>query len=112
MRIWRDGDLFRGSHIPGPSHNFLAMRVAQNHGQSAVVKVLPPIGECVHEEGLTVEAVLPWLLEGVNRANEQLGTQYAIGYAEVVENDSPRPEVYVELARRIVAMAHDAEPRP
>ena len=36
----------------------------------------------------------------------ELGTNYGVLEAEVVANDSRRPEVYAELARRIILAAH------
>ncbi len=44
---------------------------------------------------------------GVERANDELGTSYGIVEAEVIANDSRRPEVYAELARRIIIAAHE-----
>jgi len=99
--------MFRGSHISGPTHNYLGMRLLhEGETSSFELKVLPPIGDCSHHEGLTSEEVRPWIVEGLTHANEELGTSYRIAYAEVVENDSRRPEVYVELARGIVKAAH------
>ena len=108
MRVTKEGDFYRGSHISGPTHNFLRMRVASGTGRDSFeVTVLPPIGECRHHNGLSGPEVRDWVQEGVERANEELGTWYRVGYAEIVENDSRRPEVYVELARRIVLVAHE-----
>lgn len=107
MRISQDGDLYRGHHITGPTHNYLGLRV-QPSGSIAEVTVLPPVGECAHHEGLTGDEVRDWISEGVARANGELGTHYGVAYAEIVVNDSRRPEVYSELARRIVREAHNA----
>ena len=105
MRVSFEGDLYRGSHISGPTHNYLGLRLKPNRGV-AEVTVLPPAGECRHHDGLAADEVRQWISEGVARANDELGTDYGVSYAEVVENDSRRPEVYSELARRIVKEAH------
>lgn len=107
MRVSRDGDLYRGSHITGPTHNYLGLRLQQSGGV-AVVTVLPPVGECHHHGGLEAEEVREWIFEGIARANDELGSDYGVAYAEIVENDSRRPEVYSELARRIIKEAHSA----
>ena len=106
MRISREGDLFRGSHISGPTHNYLGLRLRQGGGAAFEVNVLPSDGGCRHHAGLVVGELRGWICDGVARANDELGTDYVIAYAEVVENDSRRPDVYTELARRIVKAAH------
>jgi hypothetical protein len=108
MKVSHDGDLYRGSHITGPTHNYLGLRLQPNGGV-AEVTVLPPVGECRHDDGLAANEVREWISEGVARANDELGTGYGVSYAEVVENDSRRPDVYSELARCIIKVAHSAE---
>lgn len=105
MRVTKDGEFYRGSHIPGPTHNFLRMRVRLTPTEAPVVRVLPAIGYS-HEPALDADEVLDWIKVGVERANSELGTSYGISEAETVANDSRRPEVYAELARRIVIAAH------
>ncbi len=105
MRVSHDSDLYRGSHISGPTHNYLGLRIQANC-TVAQVTVLPPVGGCHHHDGLNAGEVREWILEGIDRANCELGTNYGVSYAEIVENDSRRPEVYAELARRIVREAH------
>ena len=107
MRVSKEGDLFRGSHITGPTHNYLGMRVKAEGIQSFDVRVLPPVGECSHGDAISEEEARAWISAGVNRANQELGAAYGVDYAEVVANDNRRPEVYEELARRIVHAAHD-----
>ena len=106
MRVTRDGEFYRGSHIPGPTHNFLRMRVQPAPNENPELRVLPAIGGCSHGVALEAEEALDWIGVGVRRANDELGTTYGILEAEVVANDSRRPEVYAELARRIVLAAH------
>src|SRR4051794_33554302 len=108
MRVSKEGDLFRGSHITGPTHNYLGMRVRPDGDhQSFDVRVLPPVGECSHGEAISATEAHQWISAGVTKANGELQTSYQVDYAEVVENDNRRPEVYEELARRIVHAAHE-----
>lgn len=105
MRVTKDGEFYRGSHIPGPTHNLLRMRVRLTPTEPPVVRILPAVGY-VHGPALDADEILAWISVGVERANSELGTSYGISEAETVANDSPRPEVYAELARRIVVAAH------
>jgi hypothetical protein len=106
MRVTKDGDFFRGSHITGPTHNLLRMRVQTSPNESFDVRVLPPVGECSHGPSIGAEESRDWISVGVRRVNDELGTSYGVLEAEVVANDSRRPEVYAELARRIILAAH------
>ena len=83
------------------------MRVLKTPSESFIVTVLPAIGCCSHGAPLQAEETREWIAAGVERANEQLGTSYGVERVEVVANDSRRPEVYAELARRIVLAAHE-----
>lgn len=109
MRVTVEDDFFRGSHITGPTHNYLGLRIASDTGSGEFeVRALDPRPS----EGrkLRSEEVRHWLVEGVRKANDELNANYAVAEAEFVVSDSYRPEVYVELARRIVLAAH-ARPR-
>ena len=106
MRVTKDGEFFRGIHIPGPTHNFLRMRVQSAHHGSFDVRVLPPVAGCSHGDVIEAEETRGWISAGVERANNELGTSYGIVEAEVIANDSARPEIYAELARLIILAAH------
>ena len=106
MRVTKDGEFYRGSHISGPTHNLLRMRVQSEPNSSFNVRVLPPVGGCSHGAPIDADESRDWIIAGVERANDELGTSYGVAEAEVVANDSRRPEVYVELARRIILNAH------
>jgi hypothetical protein len=106
MRVTKDGDWYRGSHIPGPTHNLLRMRVQSSTSNVFDVAVLPPVGGCSHGLPLDGDEVRDWISVGVKRGNDELGTHYGVAAAEIVANDSRRPEVYAELARRIILAAH------
>lgn len=109
MRVTKDGEFYRGSHISGPTHNFLRMRLQTSPNASPSMRILPAVGGCSHGPELAAGEVLDWISVGVERANEELGTSYGISEAEAVANDNRRPEVYAELARRIVLDARRSE---
>jgi hypothetical protein len=105
MRVTeRDGG-YAASHISGPTHNMLFLRLGNGPAKPFEVTVLPAIGECSHHEGLTAEEMIPAICAGVGRANGELGTDFRVEHAEIVENDSRRPDVYEMLARQIARQA-------
>ena len=112
MHISHDGNMFRGTHTTGPTHNYLGMKVGLGgRSEKFEVVVLPPVGTCQPHHGLKSDETRGWILDGVSRANRELKAEYEVKYAEIVENDSRRPEVYAELARRIILEADDMEKR-
>lgn len=109
MRITVEDGLYKGSHIPGPSHNYLGVRFGRTVGQSFTIEVLPPIGGNPRA-ALTADEVRPWIEEGFRIAEGEIGRAFEIERAEIIENDSRRPEVYRELARLIVLRHHEEQP--
>lgn len=108
MRVSFDGELFRASHISGPTHNYLGLRLIEGDAlPDFPVKVLPSIGDCCPENHLSTFDVGAWIAKGIEVGNKQANVCFCVTYAEVVENDHPVPQVYAELARRIVLAAHE-----
>ena len=106
MKIEKQGDLYRASHVPGPSHNCLWLRLGMAPADSFPIEVRAPIGE-YSPDPLTADDVRSWIKQGIALANQQLGTNYAAIYAAIVENDSRRFDVYASMARAIVCAAHE-----
>ena len=100
----REG-IFSGQHVTGPTHNLLRLKLGRGQREALSVTILPPIGNCRQHEGLTSDEVLPFILAGVSRANTDLGTDFVVLHAEIVENDSRQPAVYEYIARKIVEAA-------
>jgi hypothetical protein len=109
MRISFDGEMFRASHITGPTHNYLGMVVlagAPTDDWSLV--------EHTHkneQRRLESSEVRTWINEGVRKANDALGTDYGIVRAEFVISDSRYPAIYRAMAEKIVLTAHSS-PQP
>lgn len=105
MGVSFDGTLFRGTHVPGPSHNYLGLAVSRTALSNDF-----PIKECLAtppaERCVTSDEVRVWIVEGLRRANEELGTSYGLDHAEFVISDTNRPDVYVALAHTIIRSAH------
>ncbi len=102
MRVTIENGMYKGSHITGPTHNYLGVKFGKQIDHSFTIDVLPPIGGCTHGLGLTGDEVRPWVEEGLRAAENEIGRKFPIERAEVIENDNRRPEVYRELARQIV----------
>ena len=110
MGVRKHGHKYVGTHITGPTHNFLALRLVRGDPRrSFPVIVLPSQGGCCHHEGLTADEMVPMIREGLDHANEALGTTFAIESAEIVENDSRYPAAYRILTAKIVQQAADDE---
>lgn len=107
MRISNEGDRYLGSHIPGPSHSSLALRLTQ----SAAPHVPEITAHDRHPSSgikLRAEEVAEWVSHGIAQANRELGTRYVDTHIEFDVTDSYRPELMVELSRRIVLAKHTA----
>jgi hypothetical protein len=106
VHIVKNGALFTASHISGPTHNRLSLKLKSGLSSDPfIVTVLPPVGGCCHGNALTAEEMIPSIRAGVERANAELGRSFGVEHAEIVANDSRRPTVYEVLAHRIVTMA-------
>jgi hypothetical protein len=104
----RDG-FFAAQHITGPTHNLLRLKLRRGPRREFAVTVLPPVGECRHHEGLTAAEVIPAIQAGVESANAELRTDFAVEAAEIVENDSRQAGIYEYLTRRIIEKAAEKE---
>lgn len=107
MRVSVKDGIYKGSHIPGPSHNYLGVTFSPGSGPLFIIEVLPPAVGCDHHNGLTADEVRPWIEEGFHNAGNEINRVLEIGRVEIIEDDSRRPEVYRELARRIALKYHE-----
>jgi hypothetical protein len=106
MRVQHRDGIYIGTHVP-PTHNLLKMTLRSESGSDPfTIEALPSQGAA----RVAANDVREWVLEGVQQANDSLGTHYVPVLVQFVEDDNRRPDVYVELARRIVLHAHE-EPR-
>lgn len=100
MRVSRDKDLFVMTHIPGPSHNYLALRFG-DWDHPVVVAVDPDRPEIVDPNRVLAE-----VLQGLSMANSALGKSYRIGEIRFCKDDTPRAGIYTEMARLLVLAMH------
>lgn len=100
----RDG-LYSAQHVTGPTHNILQLKLGRGPARDFGVVVLPPVGTHRDHAGLTSEDVVVPIRDGVARANSELGTDFAVLEARIVEDDSPQPAVYEYIARKIIEEA-------
>lgn len=113
MRVWREGDVFVGTHIPGPSHNMLKLRLERGRDRADFTVTAHEGQPVVARKGrlspmpLVPDEVKTWIQEGIDRANHQLGTDYGVVHAEFVLDDSRRPDVYAAFAEGMVILAHE-----
>lgn len=104
MRFRFDGEMFKGTHITGPTHNYLGLVVSTSPLDDwPLVEINSHSNE---SRRLEMPEVRGWIIEGVRRANEALGANHGIARAEFVISDSHYPEIYKALAEKIVRIAH------
>jgi hypothetical protein len=102
MHISKDGSFYRISRITGPTHNLLMISFAET-AETCIpsIEALPPVGDCRHAS-LNRDKILTEVLEGVEQANRQLGTQYRVAKVRYVENDTGPEATYKHLAQKVV----------
>jgi hypothetical protein len=109
VHFHRDGDVTVAVQISGPTHNVLGLRLTEGAVWEPVIEAhevtpgLPP--------RLSGSDVRRQVDEGVAEANDELGTGYRAALIRFVQDDSPSPNLYREMARRIVHEAHAASGR-
>jgi len=109
VRVTVDGNVVRGSHISGPTHNALVLTIDRGAPSDQFeVSVVPREPLCCGPP-LTAELVRPWIVEGVRMACDELKARYTVTMAEIVENDTPRQHVYVAMARHMILARHRSE---
>lgn len=95
-------DFYTISRITGPKHNWLAVVLdEQEPFTEPIVKRLSPVGECRHGE-LNEQKIVAHVIGGVQKANQQFGTQYQVRCLHYIENDCPPESVYEFLIRKII----------
>jgi hypothetical protein len=109
MRITFDGEIFRVTHITGPTHNYLAMVVVDDGSDDDWQLVERKRAN--EPRRLTEREVRVWIGEGVRRANETLGAHYRVVRAEFFADDSHYAAIYRAMAEKIVLTAHTS-PEP
>lgn len=105
MHVSENNGTFTAQHVTGPTHNMLRLKIGRGIPQEFAVTVLPPIGECHHTGGLSVEEGAAEIKAGLAGANDALGTDYTIEAAAIVENDTRQRGIYEYLTRKIVEKA-------
>jgi hypothetical protein len=102
MQFIRIGDYFAASHITGPKHNLLQLRLSNAVGGVApILEMLPAVGNCSHAP-LNNEVVVAQVIEGVEEANRRLGTTFAVTHIRRVANDTGPEVLLAYMAGRIV----------
>jgi hypothetical protein len=91
----------RTVRITGPRHNLLQLRMEEGGERTPVIECLPPIGSCIHAP-LDPEKLAASVVDAINSANHEFGTNYVVTHIRYVANDTPPEAVYGFLAREIV----------
>jgi hypothetical protein len=101
MNYFRVGEYLSASHITGPRHNLLQMRLSRGVQQLPACERLPARGDCKHES-LDEAGLISSVLEGVDQANLRSGTDYCVTHIRYVEHDTGPLVVFSMLASKII----------
>ncbi|WP_155006372.1 hypothetical protein [Sphingomonas hengshuiensis] len=105
MHISENNGTFTAQHVTGPTNNMLRLKIGRGESQSFDVSVLPPIGACRHDDGLTVQEIALAIEAGLADANAALNADYIVKAAAIVENDTRQHGIYEYLTRKIIETA-------
>lgn len=106
MHFSQRDTFYQISRITGPTHNFLALDLAEHNEYSKpAIEQLPPHGECRHAP-LDEQRLLDAVIEGVEQANRRFGTHFIVRAVRYVANDTGPETVYGYLALSIVERLH------
>lgn len=102
MQFVRIGDYYGASHITGPKHNLLQLRLSTGVGvQVPVLETLPTNTNCSHPL-LNDEVVVEKVVEGVAEANLRLGTSFRVTHIRRVANDTGPEVLLAYMAGKII----------
>lgn len=104
MNVIRQGEFFVATHIPGPTHNYLALRFGESRDTRE-----PTVVELSSERGGPVDAarVVPEVIAALAEANAVLGTVYKVDEIRFCRDDSPRNGIYRSMTLCIVEAFHE-----
>lgn len=99
MQFIKDNDLYKVARITGPTHNFLAIRLAEENC-STEIKALPIKQGDV--ERIDSQSVLVQVLRGLDAINLELGAEYQVSEVQFIPSDSDSSSVYELLIRELI----------
>ena len=100
QQVYRKNERLCCSHISGPSHNWLGLRLVANPVVDIVVTRLQ---RTPHSAALKEDMIELAVKRGVDAGNTESSSQWHLAEIAYVSDDSPRYNVYEMLARRIVS---------
>jgi hypothetical protein len=102
MVFSRVGNTFIVARTTGPTHNLLGLEFHGHSGLSGVVVHKLQSPGTPESGGLPEDQVRDAALAGVEDANKEMGTSYAVKRVEYIPADSPPVDIYRYLAKCIV----------
>lgn len=102
MLFGKSKNFYTVTHISGPTHNFLAVKLTFSPlTAEPSFQVLPSNGNC-HCGPLNQQDALECLLRGLKEVNQQANTQYQIAEAHFVASDSDNPPIYSYMIKQLI----------
>lgn len=107
MSIKVEGNKFKKAHVTGPRHNFLSLALSQD--RLSFNFSLTDLNVESKNINLSEEKVRKQIIDGLDRINNKLGTNYRVTSAEFLSNDTNSDEIYAKLAFDIINEVHERD---
>lgn len=105
MSMMVDGNKFKKAHVTGPRHNFLSLTLARD--KLSFNFVLKDLNVDSKNINLLDEQIRKQILNGLDRINSKLSTNYRVTSAEFLSNDTNSDDIYTKLTFDIINEVHD-----
>ena len=104
MQYIYDGQFYKAVKITGPKHNLLGI----SFGKCDCPEIL---ALCKENDEIIIDEsdVLSQVKNGIEKINEELGTEYSVSQIQFVPSDTPSKVIYDELTQEIVKRLHKGD---
>jgi hypothetical protein len=102
MRVFRDGEILKGTKISGPYHNYLGLLFAAGGiPQEVKLEAVRLHSDEGRPEAVNAEELRAVVCAAVEEVNRERGAALCLQKIQYVPTDSPRFETYALLAKAI-----------
>jgi hypothetical protein len=101
MQYHTDGIIFKVANISGPTHNFLGLEFCEcDDGELIIESITLNSKEPVRLNSIDVQREV---MKGLEKANQEFGTNYRLKRIQFAVSDTAPVEIYTQLVQNIVA---------
>ena len=104
MKVLKDGQVYKATHVSGPRHSYLGLILSSDHDITPCVESVE-LGDDATDSKIEESKLTSCVQAGVLDGNHQCGTNYAVALIQYVRGDTWDEDVYFRLAKEIVIAA-------